>query len=94
MHSGTILDLLAPVKMVPARSAKKILDGDRQLCSNAVMEKFIRHVQKSKGHFGVNIPRKIILGKCWGDVSHVLIEDSGKDTITIRRLLDGKSLKE
>ena len=57
------------------------------------MEKFIRSVLHDKGAFRVSIPRKLVMLKCWGDVSHVLVEDAGKDCIIIRRLVDGKSLK-
>jgi hypothetical protein len=94
MHSGENRRIFSAVRGPFRRSAKKVLDGVRRLCSNAVMEKYIRSVSKSKGHFGINIPRKLVLGKRWGDVSHVLIEDSDPNYITIRRLIDEKSLKE
>ena len=57
------------------------------------MEKFIRTVRHDKGGFRVSIPRKLVLSKMWGGVSHVLVEDAGPDKIIIRRLIDGKSLK-
>lgn len=57
------------------------------------MEKFIRSVRHDVGAFRISLPRKLVMLKRWGDVSHVLIEDAGKDCIIIRRLIDGKSLK-
>ncbi len=93
MHSGENRELLALAEMVPARSAKIILDGGRALCKNAVMEKVIRKLFKAGGSTRVVLPRNMLLQNCWGDVSHVLIEAADKNTITIRRLIDGKSLK-
>jgi len=57
------------------------------------MQKYVRSVNQDKAGFRVSIPRKLVMLKRWGDVKHVLVEDSGEDYIIIRRLLDAKALK-
>jgi len=56
------------------------------------MKKHIVKVDKSNRGFRLYIPRKIILKKRWGGVSHVLIEESQGDNLLIRRLVDEKAL--
>ena len=57
------------------------------------MEKHLVKVSLAGKNFRVNIPRKLIMMKCWFDVNYVLVEDGGPDKIIIRRFVDGKSLK-
>ena len=42
--------------------------------------------------FRINIPRRIIQLRRWGDVQYVLVDDRHSDNIVIRRLIDGKAL--
>ena len=55
--------------------------------------KHIVKVDKTTVSFRLIIPRKIILKKRWGDVTHVVVEDNWGDKLLIRRLIDGKALK-
>jgi len=57
------------------------------------MKKHIVKVDKSNRGFRLYIPRKIILEKKWGGVSHVLVEETQGDNLLIRRLLDEKALE-
>lgn len=57
------------------------------------MSKIICKVVKTDGNFRINIPKKIIQEKRWGDVLYVTVEDHWYDKVIIRRLLDEKSLE-
>lgn len=57
------------------------------------MKKHIVKVDKTNRGFRLYIPRKIVLKKRWGGVSHVLVEESQGDTVTIRRFIDDKALE-
>jgi len=57
------------------------------------MQKYVRSVNQDAGGFRVSLPRKLVMLKRWGDVKHVLVEDSGKDYVIIRRFIDEKALK-
>jgi len=57
----------------------------------------MKHVVKvvsTKSDFRITVPRKIIQALRWNDVRYVVAEILHKDKIVIRRLLDGKALKE
>jgi hypothetical protein len=56
--------------------------------------KNIVKVEKTGGTFRINIPRRVVRMKCWGDVRFVMIDDNCGDTLVIRRLLDGKMLED
>ena len=58
------------------------------------MRKYIRMVSKYKGYTALNLPLELIRVKRWGDMRYVIIEDTDEDTITIRRIIDEKSLKD
>lgn len=55
--------------------------------------KHVVKVEKSGLAFRINIPRRIVMEKCWGDAQYVLVEDHHPDKIVIRRLIDAESLK-
>jgi len=55
--------------------------------------KHVVKVDKTNNGFRIVIPRKIILEKRWGDVTHVLVEDHYGDKLLVRRFLDGKALE-
>ena len=57
------------------------------------MTQHVVKVNKATVSFQIVIPRKVILEKRWGDVTHVLIDDQWGDKLLIRRLIDGKALK-
>lgn len=51
----------------------------------------IMKVDHRLGGFRVVIPYQIILRRMWSDVEYVLIEDVDPETITIRRVTNGKA---
>ncbi|MQY76020.1 MAG: hypothetical protein GH155_00115 [Spirochaeta sp.] len=57
------------------------------------MSKIICKVLKTDGNFRINVPKKIIREKLWGDVLYVILEDHWPDKVVIRRLFDEKDLK-
>ena len=56
------------------------------------MSKYVVKVSTGAGNYRINLPREIIQLKRWGDVKFVLVENNHRDTITIRRFVDGKAL--
>lgn len=56
------------------------------------MRKYVVKVETAGGMFRINIPRRIIQLRRWGDVQYVLVDDRHSDNIVIRRLIDGKAL--
>jgi hypothetical protein len=56
--------------------------------------KNIVRVEKTGGTFRINIPRRVVRLKRWGDVRFVMVDDNCGDKLVIRRLLDGKMLNE
>jgi len=57
------------------------------------MAKWIVKVGHHKNGLGLHFPKKLIDLKRWNDVGYVLLDDSHKDYIIIRRFVDEKSLK-
>lgn len=57
------------------------------------MEKYIVKVQHGPTNTRINLPREVLIKKDWLDVRFVIIEDQHEDTLTIRRFVDGESLK-
>ena len=72
---------------------KKTLTSSTNNIIPACMSKIICKVVKTDGNFRINIPKKIIQEKRWGDVLYVTVEDHWYDKVVIRRLLDEKSLE-
>lgn len=72
---------------------KKILTVYDNTIMLVHMSKYVCKVVKTDGNFRINIPKKIIQDKRWGDVLYVTVEDHWYDKIQIRRMLDGESLK-
>ena len=100
MHSGDIATkFVRPVASislfprVPPLISEKILDLRITLCHWYIMHKEIIHVVRHDISFRVTIPRKHILLKNWGNVEYVLLEESGPDTIVLRRFVDAKALE-
>ncbi len=57
------------------------------------MKRIIVKVDKRDISFRVTIPRKVILYKKWTDVEYMLVEESGPDTIVLRRFVDADALE-
>jgi len=58
------------------------------------MAKWIVKVNHSKNGLAIHLPKKMIDLRRWNDVRYVLLNDSQKDYIIIRRFVDEKSLKD
>ncbi|MBA7584040.1 hypothetical protein ES708_25992 [subsurface metagenome] len=76
----------------PVRKKKHLTSSANNIMS-VCMSKIICKVVKTDGNFRINIPKKIIREKRWGDVLYVTVEDHWYDKVVIRRLLDEKELK-
>ncbi len=72
---------------------KKSLTSSANNIIPVSMSKIICKVVKTDGNFRINIPKKIIQERRWGDVLYVIVEDHWHDRLVIRRLLDEKSLE-
>lgn len=72
---------------------KKILDTFPILSQYRIMKRSIVKVDRRDISFRVTIPRKVILYKKWTDVEYMLLEESGPDTIVLRRLIDAEALE-
>lgn len=57
------------------------------------MKRVIIKVDHRDVSFRVTIPRKVILFKQWTDVEYMLLEESGPDTIVLRRFVDAEALE-
>jgi hypothetical protein len=57
------------------------------------MKRIIVKVDRRDISFRVTIPRKVILYKKWTDVEYMLLEESGPDTIVLRRFVDAEALE-
>jgi len=57
------------------------------------MAKYIVKVEKGPTNTRLNLPKELLVGKCWFNVQYVILEDHIDDTILIRRFIDGESLK-
>ena len=58
------------------------------------MNSRVAKVDKAGNNFRIAIPKKFIHLLRWMDCSHVIVEISSPNTITIRRLIDEKGLKK
>ena len=57
------------------------------------MKRLVIKVDRRDISFRVTIPRQVILSKRWNDVEYMLLEESGPNTIVLRRFLDGEALE-
>ncbi|MBA7474179.1 hypothetical protein ES707_09527 [subsurface metagenome] len=93
MHSGGIGNFTAAVSGPENGIMVKTIDSVSLFCYYPLMATHIVKVQKQGKNFRVNIPRQIVRSRGWEDVLYVLISDLPGNSITIRRFVDGESLK-
>ena len=57
------------------------------------MKRIVLKIDRRTTSFRVTIPRRVILYKKWTDVEYMILEESGPDSIILRRFIDGEALE-
>jgi bifunctional DNA-binding transcriptional regulator/antitoxin component of YhaV-PrlF toxin-antitoxin module len=68
-----------------------MLDGDSPLCHISGMTKHIVKVDRTNRTFRIVIPQPIIQRWRWGNVDHVIVDDTNDDYLILRRLIHGEA---
>ncbi len=57
------------------------------------MPKWICKVSKCKHQYRITIPYGLVEFRAWFDARYVILEDDGKNPVTIKEFIHGESLK-